>query len=165
MIICPDWLLISAEQVERSAAIRIHDGLVHATGSSAALIAEFPDDEVVEAAGCAVLPGFVNSHVHLYGTLAHGIVIESPPTGFASFLDDYWWPQVEDRLDRQMISAASAWVSAEMLRTGTTTFFDICEAPGALSGVLEAEAEQSRLAGTRGIFSFEATEPAGAEIA
>lgn len=165
MIICPDWLLISAEQVERSAAIRIHDGLVHATGSSAALIAEYPDDEVVEAAGCAVLPGFVNSHVHLYGTLAHGIVIESPPTGFASFLDDYWWPQVEDRLDRQMISAASAWVSAEMLRTGTTTFFDICEAPGALSGVLEAEAEQSRLAGIRGIFSFEATERAGAEIA
>ena len=110
MIICPDWLLISADRVERSTAIRIHDGQVHSIGIAADLITEYPDDEVVDAAGCAVLPGFVNSHVHLYGTLAHGIVIEKPPTGFASFLDDYWWPQVEDRLDRQMISAASAWV-------------------------------------------------------
>ena len=165
MIICPDWLVTSAEHVEQAVAIRIHGGTVDSTGSTPELIARFPEDEVVDASGCAVLPGFVNSHVHLYGTLAHGIVIETPPTGFESFLDDYWWPQVEDRLDRQMIAAASEWVCAEMLRTGTTTFFDICEAPGALSGVLETEAEQARRSGLRGIFSFEATERAGATVA
>lgn len=165
MIICPDWLVTSAEEATAATAIRVVDGLVERVGAASQLIAQFPEDEVIDASGCAVLPGFVNTHVHLYGTLAHGIVIETPPTGFESFLDDYWWPQVEDRLDQQMISAASEWVCAEMLRTGTTTFFDICEAPGALSGVLEAEAEQSRRAGLRGIFSFEATERAGAHIA
>ncbi len=165
MIICPDWLVTSAEHAEASVGIRIADGTVSAIAPASELIASFPGDEVVDASGCAVLPGFVNTHVHLYGTLAHGIVIETPPTGFESFLDDYWWPQVEDRLDQRMIAAASEWVCAEMLRTGTTTFFDICEAPGALSGVLETEAEQARRVGLRGIFSFEATERAGAEIA
>jgi len=165
MIICPDWLVTSAEHAETSVAIRINNGAVSAIAPASELIATFPGEEVIDASGCVVLPGFVNTHVHLYGTLAHGIVVETPPTGFESFLDDYWWPQVEDRLDRQMIAAASEWVCAEMLRTGTTTFFDICEAPGALSGVLETEAEQCRRAGLRGIFSFEATERAGAEIA
>jgi len=165
MIICPDWLVTSAEHAEASVAIRIHNGTVSAIAPASELIATFPGDEVIDASGCAVLPGFVNTHVHLYGTLAHGIVIETPPTGFESFLDDYWWPQVEDRLDQQMIAAASEWVCAEMLKTGTTTFFDICEAPAALSGVLETEAEQCRRSGLRGIFSFEATERAGAEIA
>ncbi len=165
MIICPDWLITSADQAEESMALRVIDGIVDKIGPPADLITQHPQDEVFDASGCAVLPGFVNSHVHLYGTLAHGIVIETPPTGFESFLDDYWWPQVEDRLDQQMISAASEWVCAEMLRSGTTTFFDICEAPRALSGVLSIEADQCRRAGLRGIFSFEATERSGAKIA
>jgi len=165
MIIQPDWLVASSEEVSANTAVRVLDGVITHVAPPGELVALFPEDETVDGSGCALLPGFVNSHVHLYGTLAHGIVIESPPTGFESFLDDYWWPQVEDRLDQQMIGAATEWVCAEMLRSGTTTFFDICEAPGALSGVLEVEAEYASRAGMRGIFSFEATERSGQEIA
>ena len=165
MIIQPDWLVASSEEVSANTAVRVLDGVITHVAPPGELVALFPEDETVDGSGCALLPGFVNSHVHLYGTLAHGMVIESPPTGFESFLDDYWWPQVEDRLDQQMIGAATEWVCAEMLRSGTTTFFDICEAPGALSGVLEVEAEYASRAGMRGIFSFEATERSGQEIA
>ena len=165
MIIQPDWLVASSEEVSANTAVRVFDGVITHLAPPGELVSLFPEDEIVDGSGCALLPGFVNSHVHLYGTLAHGIVIESPPTGFESFLDDYWWPQVEDRLDQRMIGAATEWVCAEMLRSGTTTFFDICEAPGALSGVLEVEAAHASSAGMRGIFSFEATERSGQEIA
>ena len=75
-----------------------------------------------------------------------------------SFLTDFWWPLVEDRLDHEMICAATDLNLAQMLRGGTTAFYDITEAPNALPGCLAAQAEVVRARGIRGILSFEATE-------
>ncbi|MFV1989954.1 MAG: amidohydrolase family protein, partial [Acidimicrobiales bacterium] len=75
------------------------------------------------------------------------------------------WPQVEDALDADMIAAATDWVCAEMLRSGTTTFYDILEAPHALPGALLVEKDVVEARGIRGILSFEATERAGPKLA
>jgi cytosine/adenosine deaminase-related metal-dependent hydrolase len=165
-LVLPDWLVVAADRQPLAGhGVRVVDGVVDDVGPHRDLLAAHPDDPVHRADGHAVLPGFVNSHVHLYGVLAHGIPVVSPPSGFESFLDDYWWPQVEDRLDQRMIATATEWVCAEMLRSGTTTFYDICEAPNALGGVLAAQAEVVRRSGLRGILSFEATERAGPDVA
>lgn len=168
MLILPDWLVLGADRPpEPGWGLRVRGGTVDAVGPHAELRAAHPRDEVVDAAGHLVLPGFVNAHVHLYGTLAHGI--PPPPGGgpsdFWSFLDHYWWPLVEDALDLDMIVAATDHVCAEMVRSGTTTFYDILEAPNALGGVLAAQAEVVERRGLRGILSFEATERAGPAVA
>ncbi len=166
MLICADWVIAGADVVPlRNAAVRVVDGVVDAVGPADDLRAAHPADEVVDAIGHVVMPGFVNAHVHLYGVLAHGIQPVALIGGFPSFLEDYWWPQVEDRLDRAMIVAATEWVCAEMLRSGTTTFYDILEAPGALGGVLLEQADAVERMGMRGILSFEATERSGSERA
>lgn len=165
MIIAPDWLLTSAVETPRQGwGIRIVGATVDSIGPLSSLLHDHPEEEVVDASGHVVMPGFVNSHTHLYGVLAHGIEVKTPPTGFGSFLDDFWWPQVEDRLDQTMISAASEWGCVEMIRSGTTTFYDICEAPNALGGVLAAQAEAIRPSGLRAILSFEATERSGVDV-
>ncbi len=145
------------------AAIRVEDGLIAEVGTRADLVTRHPQLPVVD--GDLLLPGFVNAHTHLYGVLAHGIPQAGAVTDFWSFLTDYWWPRVEDALDQEMIVTATEWAVAEMLRSGTTTFYDIVEAPHALAGVLAAQADVVERAGARGILSFEATERAGPEIA
>ncbi len=166
MLILPDWLITSAlVQPHRGWGVRVVGGQVDAVGAHAELLAAHPDDEVVRAPDRVLLPGFINAHVHLYGVLAHGIPVTEAPDGFWSFLDDYWWPKVEDALDHQMISAAADWVCAEMLRSGTTTFYDILEAPNAVPDALLVEKEIVEARGIRGVLSFEATERAGASIA
>ena len=71
MLIVPDWLVTTAtEPAKRSWAIRVVGDRVDAVGPAADLLAHFPDDEVVDATGHVVMPGFVNAHVHLYGVLA-----------------------------------------------------------------------------------------------
>ena len=168
VLVLPDWLVIAADRAPESGwGVRIVDGLVDAVGPHPELRADHPDDEVVDAAGHLVLPGFVNAHTHLYGTLAHGIPAPpgGGPTDFWSFLDDYWWPLIEDALDHDMVTAATDYVCAEMVRSGTTTFYDILEAPNALPGALAAQAEIVARRGLRGLLSFEATERAGPEIA
>ena len=65
-----------------------------------------------------------------------------------------------------MIAAATDWVCAEMLRSGTTSFYsDILEAPNALGGILLRQKEIVEQRGLRGRLSFEATERAGPDIA
>jgi len=182
-LIVADWVLTAAEREPlASGAVRVDSGVVDAVGPADELLAVYGDDDVVDASGHVVLPGFVNAHTHLYGTLAHGI----PPAGtegtpgtdegdraaglaapqdFWGFLSDFWWPRVEDALDVEMILAATDWVCAEMLASGTTTFYDILEAPNALPGALEAQREVVQRRGLRGLLSFEATERAGPEIA
>jgi len=160
--------------------VAIEGDCVVATASHADLCARFPDGAVVEAADCLVTPSFVNAHHHMYGVLAHGIPTppippapprspstgsgQAPPTlggkaeGGWPFLERFWWPRVEDQLTHDLIAAATEWACLEMVRSGVTTFYDCLEAPYALPGGLEVEAEVVRRWGLRGVLSFEATE-------
>lgn len=157
-IVTADWVLPAWDASPiRDGAVRIVGTRIDAVGPALSVVAAHPDDVVVASAGSCVLPGFVNAHTHLYGTLAHGIPVD-PVDSFWSFLADYWWPKVEDRLDHDMIVAATEWGCAEMLRSGTTSFYDIVEAPHALPGVLLAQKDVVDRSGLRGILSFESTE-------
>ena len=164
MIIGADWAVTAAQrEPRRSWAVRVVDGMIADSGPAAELRASHPEDEFCDGSGCVLLPGFVNAHVHLYGVLAHGVPAPAqPPADFWGFLDDYWWPLVENALDHEMISAAAAWVTADLAAGGTTSFFDILEAPNALPDALFAQAEAVAASGLRGMLSFEATERMGA---
>lgn len=136
---------------------------VVATGPHADLRARFPTATVVEATDCVITPAFVNAHHHMYGVLAHGIPLEAAPAGFWPFLEEFWWPRVEDRLTHELIAAAADWACLEMVRSGITTFYDCLEAPYAIPGALEVEATVVHRWGLRGVLSFEATERVSAE--
>ncbi len=131
---------------------------VLALGPQSDLRARFPQAEMIEAGDCVATPAFVNAHHHTYGVLAHGIPLEAAPAGFWPFLEEFWWPQVEDRLTHDLISAATDWACLDMVRSGVTTFYDCLEAPHALPGALAVEAEVVRRWGLRGVLSFESTQ-------
>ena len=165
-LVVAKWLVTAADEPpRRDWAVRVLGDRIDRVGPTKELRTDHPDDPVHDARGHIVMPGFVNAHVHLYGTLAHGIPNDDPPDGFWSFLEDYWWPKVEDALDHDMIAAAADYVCAEMLRSGTTTFYDILEAPRAVPDALAVEKEVVEARGLRGLLSFEATERAGPEAA
>ncbi|MCA9935076.1 MAG: amidohydrolase family protein [Ardenticatenaceae bacterium] len=159
MLILPQYLIATpGEPPQRNWGVRVVGDKIAAISPNAELQAQFPDEERIKAPGSVLAPGFVNAHVHLYGVLAHGIPLENAPSGFWSFLNDFWWPLVEDALDHEMIAAATDWVCAEMLRSGITSFYDCLEAPYAIPDALLAQKEVVERRGLRGILSFEATE-------
>ena len=163
IIVSAEWVVSAAlDEPRRNWGVRVAGGLIGDSGPVSELRARYPDDNLYDGAGCVLLPGFVNAHVHLYGVLAHGVPAPAEPVAdFWGFLDDYWWPLVENALDHEMIAAAAAWVTAELAAGGTTSFFDILEAPNALPDALFAEREALAGSGLRGVLSFEATERMG----
>ncbi|NKQ35055.1 MAG: amidohydrolase family protein [Chloroflexi bacterium] len=159
MIILPQYLIATPHKPpQHNWGARIVGSQVVAISPNADLQAQYPHDEIIEAPNSVLAPGFVNAHVHLYGVLAHGIPLANAPSGFWSFLNDFWWPLVEDALDTEMICAATDWVCAEMLRSGITSFYDCLEAPHVIPDALLAQKEVVERRGLRGILSFEATE-------
>lgn len=158
-LILPDFLIDVPGQAPRQGwGVRIVGPEIAAVAPNADLRRDYPHDQLIDASGQVLSPGFVNAHAHLYGILAHGLPLAKAPAGFWPFLEDFWWPLVEDRLDHEMICAATDAILLEMLRSGTTTVYDCLEAPHSLPGNLPAQAEVVRRRGIRAILSFEATE-------
>ncbi len=163
-LILPDWLIADTHAAPLPGwGVRVAGDQIADVGTHAELRARYPQAEVWQALGQALAPGFVNAHTHLYGVLAHGLPLDKAPSGFWPFLMDFWWPLVEDRLDHELICAATDLRCADMLQSGVTTFYDCTEAPHALPGVLWAQAEVVRRRGIRAFLSFEATERVSAE--
>lgn len=159
MILLPDWLITSGlEPPRKTWGVRVLDDKIADFGPNLSLLAKYPEDEVWDASGEILSPGFVNAHSHLYGVLAHGIPFRKAPSAFWPFLEEFWWPLVEDSLDQEMINAATDYRCATMLKSGVTSFYDCIEAPNALPGCLFSQAEVVRKWGLRGVLSFEATQ-------
>jgi 5-methylthioadenosine/S-adenosylhomocysteine deaminase len=159
LLILPDWLITVAGKPARHAwGVRVEADSIAEVAPNNTLLEKYPRHEVLRAGEQVLSPGFVNTHTHLYGVLAHGIPLTRSPHGFWPFLKDFWWPMVEDRIDIPMLRAATEWQCQLMIRSGVTTFYDCLEAPHALPGCLEQEAEVVTRHGLRAILSFEATQ-------
>lgn len=113
-------------------------------------------DKIIDATNKIIAPGFVNGHNHMYGTLSHGITTEAIVTEFSSFLDDFWWPYVEDRIDHKLVETTTRWACVEAIDSGVTTFLDILEGPNSIPGALNIEKKVLEEAGVRGYLTFEA---------
>lgn len=79
------------------------------------------DYEIVDAEGCVVLPGLVQSHVHTCQTLARG---RADDLELLDWLRQVVWPY-EAALERRDVAAAARLACAELLLGGTTAILDM----------------------------------------
>lgn len=156
--------LMTPNGLQKDWGLRIEGNRITEVAPSCSLT-QNPDDEVVVLGDQIILPGFVNGHNHMYGFLSHGITAEALVTEFSSFLDDFWWPYVEDRLDHELVKVTTQWACVEMIDSGVTSFMDILEGPKAIPNALDVEETVVTEAGLRGRLSFEACQRMGDEIA
>ena len=76
---------------------------------------------VIDARGCAVIPGFVQAHVHLCQALFRGMADDMP---LLEWLRTRIWP-LEAAHDERSLAASAELALLEMVRTGTTTILDM----------------------------------------
>ena len=104
-------------------------GLRCAAGSIVALgpevVAE-PGDETIDAAGAPLLAPLLNAHTHAAMTLFRGYGGDLP---LMRWLREKVWP-VEERLEAEDVYWGARLACLEMIRTGTTRFWDMYWHPG-----------------------------------
>lgn len=145
-------------QVYEGWGLAVRDGIILETGPNGDLKKKYADFDIRDYRNKILMPGFTNAHMHCYGILSHGI---TPPDGidsFESFLEDFWWPMVENRIDRRMIDVSTRAGAWELLDSGVTAFCDVLEAPKAIPGGLNVQARALETVGMKGVLSLEACE-------
>ena len=76
---------------------------------------------VLDARGCAVIPGFVQAHIHLCQVLMRGMADDLP---LLEWLRERIWP-LEGAHDEASLRASADLGLLEMVRAGTTTVLDM----------------------------------------
>lgn len=144
----------------------IRDGTIVIEGNkitkvaSGSGVADVPGARIIDATGKIVMPGMVSCHNHLYSAVVRSIPysgFESPDFSFVSWMDRFWLPLLEDRVDQNIMFAGTRANVADHIRSGITTTTDTAEGSYALPGALEAVDKACLETGIRAVLSFETT--------
>jgi 5-methylthioadenosine/S-adenosylhomocysteine deaminase len=106
--------------------LRAIDGTVTELGPD--VLAQ-PGDDVLDAHGDVLLPGFVNGHTHAAMTLFRGYGGDLP---LMEWLEQKIWP-AEARLTDEDVYWGTRLACLEMIRTGTVKFWDMYWRPAAVA--------------------------------
>ncbi|MDQ2629711.1 MAG: amidohydrolase [Actinomycetota bacterium] len=108
----------------RRVGVRCEEGTIAALGPD---VTAQPGDETIDAGGAHLLPPLVNGHTHAAMTLFRGSGGDLP---LMPWLEEKIWP-VEAKLDDEDVYWGARLACAEMLRSGTTRFWDMYWRPEA----------------------------------
>jgi len=114
------FLLRDAGRAERDVDLLVEGNRVSAIGRH---LPAPPEAEIIEAAGCAVIPGLVNAHTHLYQNFLKGV---GAGLRLVPWCDEVLFPMVDVILQEQRAGNRrpaylwSALGALEMVRAGIT---------------------------------------------
>lgn len=101
-----------------SGSIRVRGGKITEIGE----VRPEPGEKIVDASGCVVTPGLVNSHHHLFQSVLKSIPegMNEPLTPWLRLVPYSYW----DTLDAEIMQAGVTLGMAELALSGTTTIAD-----------------------------------------
>lgn len=103
----------------REGHVVVDDGVISAVGSGRAPAAVRDGADIVDATGCLVSPGLVNTHHHLYQWLTRGYAQDAILFDWLTALYPLW-----SRIDADLTKAGAAGAMAVLARSGCTTVGD-----------------------------------------
>ena len=104
-------------EIIEDATVGIKDGLITLVDKNRNL----PTKIIVDADGCLVLPGLVNTHTHLPMVCFRGMADDLP---LMDWLTKHIFPAEARFVNKKMVYDGSMLAMAEMILSGTTTFCD-----------------------------------------
>ncbi|MGI6003029.1 MAG: putative aminohydrolase SsnA [Lachnospiraceae bacterium] len=166
MLLVGNGQVITMDQTQpliMDGAVLIDGEKIVETGDGQKLREAHPDAEFIDAHGGLIMPGFINTHTHIYSGLARGLAIEgNNPTNFFEILDGTWWA-IDRHLTLEGTRASAYATILDCIRNGVTTIFDhhasFCEIPGSLFVIKDAAKEL----GMRSCLCYEVSERDGEE--
>jgi 5-methylthioadenosine/S-adenosylhomocysteine deaminase len=103
-------------------AVAVRDQVIVDVGPAEEIASRYEADEVVDCAGCAVIPGLINAHTHVPMTLLRGLADD--------LRLDVWLMGYMMPVEREFVRPDFCWLGtqlacAEMIRSGVTCFGDM----------------------------------------
>lgn len=133
------------DQLLWNGAVAVDKGRILAVGADEELRRRFTPAQTIEASEQLVMPGLINTHMHLFGAFARGLVND---LSFTPWIQKKFY--VTSRgLNPDNYFLGTQFTSLEMLKTGTTAFLDC----GTYQGLEEAAVSGVQASGIRAVLA------------
>ena len=153
-----------ADPYIENGCVAVRDHLIIEVGTTSAMQQKYGKVQFIDARNRVIMPGLINTHMHLYSTFARGMALkDDSPGNFIEILERLWW-----RLDK-VLTLDDVYYSAmvpliESIKCGTTTIFDHHASPGAVEGSLFRIAQAACDIGVRSCLSYEVSDRDGEKV-
>jgi 8-oxoguanine deaminase len=130
----------------KDAYVVVDDNIITAVGTGAPVL-DAPADRVISGTRKLMMPGFVNTHHHLYQTLFRNVpqVEHAKLFDWLTFLYEHW-----KYIDEEAVYTSAQVGICEMLKTGVTTTSDhLYLYPYGNNAIIDAEIRAARDVGVR----------------
>ena len=118
-VVFANTMVINPDSVQEDVALAVQGDRIAAIGPTEAILKQYPNADVYNGRGKALVPGLVNCHAHLGATLARG------------FNEDFGFPnsaklavQPNSLLQGEEATLMTTIGALEAMRTGTTTMVE-----------------------------------------
>ena len=112
----------AAFRVVSDGALAMKDGKLLAVGSATDVLRDFESSDVIDCAGCAIMPGLINAHTHAAMTLLRGLADD---LRLDVWLHGYMMPVEREFVNPDFVRLGTLLACAEMIRGGVTCFADM----------------------------------------
>ena len=137
-----------------------------AVGETEGLLTKYSEATYKDVQGRIIMPGMINTHMHLYSTFARGMDLKTtkPPQNFVEILEKIWW-RLDRTLNEEDIYCSAIYALLDCVKKGTTTIFDHHASSNLIDGSLDIITEAVRQTGIRANLSYEISDRDGHEKA
>ncbi len=152
------------QEITTSLAVAIENGAIAAIAPAEELRRQFPDARKMDGQGKLLMPGWINTHMHLYSTFARGWALKTNPFGFQEILQQLWW-QLDKALDEESVYLSALIPAITSVKNGVTSIIDHHASPNAIDGSLDRIQEALKMLGLRAVLCYEVSDRDGREQA
>jgi 5-methylthioadenosine/S-adenosylhomocysteine deaminase len=122
-------------------AIAVRGDTILAVGPRTGILSRYQAQQIINAHGKVVVPGFINGHTHVPMTLFRGL---HDDVTLNDWLHKYIFPAEARNVNEEFVRWGTRLAAAEQIRFGVTTFADMYYFEDAI-------AEETKAAGMRGV--------------
>lgn len=146
-------------------AVVIEENKIIAVDTTENILAKYKEEDIIDVDGKVIMPGFINTHHHIYSAFARGMASSGKPNeNFLEILENLWW-KIDKKLSLEDLKYSAYTTYIDCIKKGVTTVFDHNASPFAVTGSLDSIADAAKDLGLRTCLCYEVSDRDGEKIA
>lgn len=146
-------------------AVVIEGNKIIAVDTTENILAKYKEEDIIDVDGKVIMPGFINTHYHIYSAFARGMASSGKPNeNFLEILENLWW-KIDKKLSLEDLKYSAYTTYIDCIKKGVTTVFDHNASPFAVTGSLDSIADAAKDLGLRTCLCYEVSDRDGEKIA
>lgn len=146
-------------------AVVIEGNKIIAVDTTENILAKYKEEDIIDVDGKVIMPGFINTHHHIYSAFARGMASSGNPNeNFLEILENLWW-KIDKKLSLEDLKYSAYTTYIDCIKKGVTTVFDHNASPFAVTGSLDSIADAAKDLGLRTCLCYEVSDRDGEKIA